>query len=648
MSVGHRADSAEPRMTQPATTGALFDEVAAGQPLLELDNGIHLVGASSICLYLEEMFPDPCLLGATALERAHTEMWQRQIETHLMSPLAVYCFHGAPGGTQGEDNEALRSAAWGKKNLHLAQAGIRDINSRLSGSKFLTGQRFSAADIYLWSALDFARVFEVEVPAECESIKRWHNTVNEHIGKRDSLERPPKLPKTPSVSDTEQQQTTAQLSTSKPKISETSRILILDREGRFRYANDEALSFYGKEERKNIVGSKLQNRIIDPEFFARAVKPNIERCLDEKKAFNRRGWAYYTGGVRSFVTVEFSPFDDESVLLVIRDLYRIEPSDADATLSTDDRIPNRSRADAERTAMLDAVMGSNTGRVAVLSRTGNFLYANKTALEYYSRRSLEDVVGRHVSEWSGADHYREVLRPVIRRCFTGETGALVSSYTDPCGRELTVELDYFPYHERTGVISGAILQVSKTVDAADGAETPVANASDVVPVEMTRINGLVSILSTTKGDRISVVDRNYRYLYINNAVLEAFKCETDTFTGRTIEQCIGKDQFEGIIKQRIDRAFDGEYTYQRFWYEDPTAGRRIFAMEFYPVSDVAGEGEVSAVIIKVHPRPESADTDEGQPYGGPPLAIDAPLIQESNKELSDFVPPVESTQTLSK
>lgn len=53
----------------------------AGQlPALELDDGFVLAETVSICRYLEELHPNPPLIGTTAKERAETDMWIRRVE----------------------------------------------------------------------------------------------------------------------------------------------------------------------------------------------------------------------------------------------------------------------------------------------------------------------------------------------------------------------------------------------------------------------------------------------------------------------------------------------------------------------------------------------------------------------------------------
>ena len=60
---------------------AYLEKNPGGQlPALELDNGMVIAETIVICDYLEELHPDPALIGSTPDERAKTRMWTRRVE----------------------------------------------------------------------------------------------------------------------------------------------------------------------------------------------------------------------------------------------------------------------------------------------------------------------------------------------------------------------------------------------------------------------------------------------------------------------------------------------------------------------------------------------------------------------------------------
>src|ERR1700687_5283862 len=64
------------------------DHNPGGQlPALELDNGKCVGETVAIFEYLEEKFPNPPLIGATAEDRAETRQWQRRVELGISENL---------------------------------------------------------------------------------------------------------------------------------------------------------------------------------------------------------------------------------------------------------------------------------------------------------------------------------------------------------------------------------------------------------------------------------------------------------------------------------------------------------------------------------------------------------------------------------
>ena len=55
----------------------------AQMPALELDDGSVLAETVVICDYLEELHPEPALIGADAKQRAEARMWDRRIEQRI-------------------------------------------------------------------------------------------------------------------------------------------------------------------------------------------------------------------------------------------------------------------------------------------------------------------------------------------------------------------------------------------------------------------------------------------------------------------------------------------------------------------------------------------------------------------------------------
>lgn len=54
---------------------------------LELDDGTVIAETSAICELIEEIHPDPPLIGRTPTGRAQTRMWVRRVELRISEPI---------------------------------------------------------------------------------------------------------------------------------------------------------------------------------------------------------------------------------------------------------------------------------------------------------------------------------------------------------------------------------------------------------------------------------------------------------------------------------------------------------------------------------------------------------------------------------
>jgi len=139
-------------------------------PALELDDGSVIGESIAICRYIEELHPEPNLFGATPLERATVEMWQRRVEWHLFMPIAQVFRHSHPHMSK---LEAPQVADWAAANRPRALRNIMIFDEILRNRPFVAGERFTVADITGLVALDFARPARIAVPAELKNLVRW-------------------------------------------------------------------------------------------------------------------------------------------------------------------------------------------------------------------------------------------------------------------------------------------------------------------------------------------------------------------------------------------------------------------------------------------------------------------------------------------
>jgi glutathione S-transferase len=143
-------------------------------PALELDDGTVICESIAICRYIEELHPDPNLFGATTLERATIEMWQRHAEWRLLTPIAQVFRHTHPHMALLENPQV---ADWAAANRPRAIESMATFDKVLRDRQFLAGDQFTVADITGIVALDFARQARINIPAEFAHLNRWRAAV---------------------------------------------------------------------------------------------------------------------------------------------------------------------------------------------------------------------------------------------------------------------------------------------------------------------------------------------------------------------------------------------------------------------------------------------------------------------------------------
>lgn len=137
-------------------------------PILELDDSSCLTESLAIIEYLEELYPEPPLIGRTALERARVRELERIIEFGILAPVGRI-IHATRSPIGLPPNPAI--AEHFRKVLPEA---ARLIDKRLSdGRAFVAGDYPSIADCTLAASLQFARFGKVDLDPAWQHLLRW-------------------------------------------------------------------------------------------------------------------------------------------------------------------------------------------------------------------------------------------------------------------------------------------------------------------------------------------------------------------------------------------------------------------------------------------------------------------------------------------
>jgi glutathione S-transferase len=151
-------------------------------PVLEFDDGTHLIESLAIIEYLEDLHPDPPMIGRSAIERARVREIERVAEIGVLFPVArIVHSTNSPLGLP----PIPEMAAYFRKVLPDA---LDFLDKRLAdGRPFVAGELPSIADCTLQAAFQFARFGKVAIDPVFSHLARWDREYRERPGVQNVL-----------------------------------------------------------------------------------------------------------------------------------------------------------------------------------------------------------------------------------------------------------------------------------------------------------------------------------------------------------------------------------------------------------------------------------------------------------------------------
>jgi glutathione S-transferase len=153
---------------------------AGGTPVLMLDSGQALAETTAICEYLEELHPQPPLIGSTPEARAATRMWTRRVDLAVVQPMTAG-FRAAEGLPMFKDRvRCLPLAAQDLKAT--AREGLAWLEAQIGDQPFIAGQAVTLADIMLYCFVEFGALVGQGLDPGHARLGAWR----ERMARRDS------------------------------------------------------------------------------------------------------------------------------------------------------------------------------------------------------------------------------------------------------------------------------------------------------------------------------------------------------------------------------------------------------------------------------------------------------------------------------
>lgn len=97
-------------------------------------------------------------------------------------------------------------------------------------------------------------------------------------------------------------------------------------------------------------------------------------------------------------------------------------------------------------------------------------------------------------------------------------------------------------------------------------------------------------------EMIVVVDQDFRYLLANRAYLKYRSKNREQVLGHLVPEVAGKDLFVGVIKEKLEQAFQGQVVNYELKTQYPELGERAVLVSYFPIDGPTGIDRVACVI----------------------------------------------------
>ncbi|MCF8364692.1 MAG: PAS domain S-box protein, partial [Bacteroidales bacterium] len=116
------------------------------------------------------------------------------------------------------------------------------------------------------------------------------------------------------------------------------------------------------------------------------------------------------------------------------------------------------------------------------------------------------------------------------------------------------------------------------------------------------------LIVSSSSELMSLIDRHYRYINVNQAYLDAYGKNSHEIEGHTVEEMFGHKTFQEIIKPNIDKCLLGEHLTDQYWFDFPNGQKCFLDVKYNPVLEV--DGTISGVTVSARDITDLKEVEE--------------------------------------
>lgn len=139
-------------------------------PSLVTDDGTIIPQSLNIVEYIEELYPEPPMIGATPEERGRVKAIERLIDGEIMGTMGIMAQNMMPLYADRFDQHPA-CVAYGRRRQELA---LELLDKIVGDNKFIAGDCPTIADATLFATYEFAFLVDAPLDPKFRNLTRWH------------------------------------------------------------------------------------------------------------------------------------------------------------------------------------------------------------------------------------------------------------------------------------------------------------------------------------------------------------------------------------------------------------------------------------------------------------------------------------------
>ena len=246
-------------------------------------------------------------------------------------------------------------------------------------------------------------------------------------------------------------------------------------------------------------------------------------------------------------------------------------------------ISDRKEAEQALTASereLRLIANNVPGPLSRVDRNQRYLFVNDVYQSIFGKQRFE-IVGKTMAEMLPPELYRQV-QPNIAKALMGERVTFESQFRFPSGEEHFTLMNYIPEFDEQRNVQGFII-VGVNITERRKVEKTLQDSERELRLIANNIPGPVSR-----------VDKDLRYLFVNNYYQRFTGIPTEQMLGRTIAEVIPKSTYQAA-EPYIQKALAGEHVSFETKVQFPSGETEIGLVYYVP--DIDANGEVNGFVI---------------------------------------------------